>query len=130
MTVENISVLATLLETMRSDQKWTDRHTESLMIGLEDLPDELSQILGREILTRWSWRPSVKEIRDLAIEIMQPTTKKSAADYVSEIITLRNRYGAHAVRTVDGYFVKGEPAWSCPIKRKVIAAMGGWVDFC
>lgn len=127
-----IANICTVLSTMKADQKWTDAHDETYLVGLEDLPDEAGVVLRREILKRWDWRPSVKEIRDLWAKISAPALARSADEVVAEIYRLRDKYGEFAVSSPDfpGLRLAGEPTWTDDVKRRIVAAMGGWVAFC
>jgi tyrosyl-tRNA synthetase len=127
-----ITQILTILSTMKSNDCWSRAHDDAYYIGLSDLPESIADALRKAILVRFEWRPSVKEIRELAQEILHPRHTRTAAGIVAELYELRDKYGAYAVCHSEQLRVwkKGEPHWSDPVKRKVIAAVGGWVSFC
>ena len=126
-----IANICTVLSTMKADQKWTDRHDEAFLVGMEDLPDEVGLLLRREILKHFDWRPSVKDVRDLWTSISSP--KPVAADeLVAKLYALRRRFGQYVVPSTDvpGVMKPGEPAWTDMNMKRLSAARGGWVQFC
>lgn len=106
------------------------------MLGLSDLPDAAGDTLRCEILRRWEWLPSVKEIRDLWTSISAPKTATTPDMIVARLYGLRSKHGAHVVpvKGLEQSFpilaAKGEPSWTDDNMRRVIAAVGGWVAFC
>lgn len=72
MKSELIAQICTVLSTMKADQPWTAKHEEVYFLGLHDVSDQVGAQLVRQILQEWDWRPSVKEIRDLASALVAP----------------------------------------------------------
>ena len=126
-----IANICTILSTMKADQKWTPAHDEAFLVGLEDLPDEAGQLLRREILKQFDWRPSVKDVRDLWAKISQP--KPLAADeLVARMYIQRDRRGPYVVPdpNLPGVMRAGEPVYTDMNLKRLVLARGGWVQFC
>ena len=126
-----IANICTVLSTMKADQKWTPKHDEAFLVGLEDLPDEAGMLLRREILKQFDWRPSVKDVRDLWAKISQP--KPLAADeLVAKLYAQRERHGPYVIPdpVFPGLMKAGEPAYTDMNLKRLVAARGGWVQFC
>src|SRR5258708_767802 len=115
MTDSMIASLCAMLSTMKADQRWRDEHDEAYLIGLEDLPDSIGPILRRELLRRWEWRPSVKELRDFAWKLQHSAQGLTPDRIVGEIHELIGRYGECGVRDqqISHFYTRGAPPFSC-----------------
>ena len=134
MNDDLFTVLTAQLASMKGNP-WTTSHFDSYMLGLSDLPDDAGMFLARELLQRWEWRPSVKELRDYWHQISSLEPPQSADEIVAELMHLRAKFGPYAMKTkhsVTGVtiYAKGEPEWTKPILQRVVATLGGWVNFC
>lgn len=111
---------------------WSDGMMTVYRVGLRNLPEDAAPALAEAIVDRCQWRPTVHEIIEIWRQIVRPTDTEAAPKLVADIIRLRDRWGEYVVPHPDfpRLLQSGEPDWSDPMKRAVIATFGGWVAFC
>jgi hypothetical protein len=100
--------------------------------ALADVPDDGVPALMKAVSTQFTFRPVPHDILTVWRKISAPEAAVSPDTLVAQIYSLRDKYGEFAVSSPDfpGLRLAGEPQWSDPLKRRIVAAMGGWVTFC
>jgi len=133
MTTAAFAILATALEMLppQYDQPWNDKAIRWYFQQLQTIPDCDTAVVAEIIGTQCKKRPTPAEILERWRDVVAPA-KRSAADVVGEILTLRSKYGSHVVpdENFPRLLKPGEPQWTDDVKRRVVAVMGGWVAYC
>jgi hypothetical protein len=134
VTIDPLTEILTIISNMTpgAAPQWNPGMAKMYQIGLRSVPDEGAGILAEAIVDTCTFRPSVHEILTLWRKISAPEAAVSPDTLVAQIYSLRDKYGEFAVSSPDfpGLRLAGEPQWSDPLKRRIVAAMGGWVTFC
>lgn len=115
---------------------WDTGCAQYYFMMLADVPDSVVMPLMRAVDAAYKFRPSPEEIKETWRQLCAPNDAVTPETVAAQIYALRDKWGAQAV-PVPGFEErfpsirgKGEPNWTDPVKRQVIAAMGGWVTFC
>ena len=111
---------------------WNEGLMEMYKIGLRNIPNDAVSILCEAVIDRCKFRPTVHEIVDLWRDISNPVDPSAAHNLVAEILALRDKYGEYVVPDPHFPMIRdaGEPTWTDPLKRQIVATFGGWVAFC
>ena len=112
---------------------WDDGCALYYFAALSEIPDADAPILMKAIMTGGcgKFRPDPDEVLTLWRKLTQP--KPLAADeLVAKLYTQRDRHGPYVVPdpVFLGLMKAGEPAYTDMNLKRLVAARGGWVQFC
>lgn len=125
--------------------KWNAGVMKLYEVGLRDVPNDITGPLSKLTVDRYTFRPSVAQVKAMAREILHgpPLSLTAALVEVNRYLDRLGRWGKEprglcvTVPSGTGYkqlqavlrwSSADVPEWSCPELARTVEAMGGWED--
>ncbi len=122
MTEKTFAVISNILSTMPSQQPWDDRVQMVYALAIQRWDDDLAQRAVTKALMTKKFRPTVSELRDIAMEIKRVKVPSGqAVTQIRHLVTyhpVNERAGACERMVAQGKI--------SPIIPEVVKSVGGW----